>query len=87
MEKRTIKQDRPFGQGITSTAPGPAPAPRHTTPKAIERRLHQLLKGLVEDAGGYLTTLEDIGEGGICGLALTLKGGEAFDIIIREARS
>jgi hypothetical protein len=82
MRKPASRQGRPFGDGIT---PGEPPAPRPTTCKAIERRLLELLGPLVEAAGGYVTSLEDVGEAGLTGLALTL-GDRSFDIVVRECR-
>jgi hypothetical protein len=71
--------------GPERTSFGDGVQPRHTTPKAVERRLYRILKPLVESAGGYITTRADIGEPGIDGLALTL-GEQQFDLIIREVR-
>jgi hypothetical protein len=62
------------------------PAPKRITAAAIERRLLELLKPLVEKQGGLCATLEEVGESGAYGLALTFEGGEAYDLRIQEAR-
>jgi hypothetical protein len=76
--RKPAHESKPFGRGITQ--------PKAITCKAIERRLLELLAPLVEKAGGYVTTLEDVGEGGMTGLSLTL-GPQSWDIVIREART
>ena len=69
--------DRPFGQGIET---------QRVTPRAIERRLYQLLKPLLEAQGGLVATLEDVGDEGVYGLAITLRNHQSFDLVIRECR-
>jgi hypothetical protein len=69
--------DRPFGQGIET---------QRVTPRAVERRLYQILGPLLATRGGMVATLEEVGESGVHGLALTFEGGEAYDLIIQEAR-
>jgi hypothetical protein len=54
--------------------------------RAIERRLYQLLKPLIEAQGGLVATLEEVGETGLFGLAITFGNDQSFDLVIREAR-
>jgi hypothetical protein len=69
--------DRPFDQGIEA---------RRVTPRAIEGRLCELLRPLVEGRSGIVSTLEEAGESGLFGLALTFANDQSFDLVIREAR-
>jgi hypothetical protein len=69
--------DHAFGQGIET---------RRVTPRAIEGRLYELLRPLVEGRGGIVSTLEEAGESGLFGLALTFANDQSFDLVIREAR-
>jgi hypothetical protein len=78
VRKPARKQSGSFGQGIT-------PSAKQTTCKAIERRLLELVSPLVEQAGGYVTSLEDVGEEQMAGLAIVLSTYQAFDILILEA--
>jgi hypothetical protein len=74
---------QPFGQGIVEE---PAPPTKRITPLAIERRLYQLLEPLLKAQGGMVATLEEAGESGLFGLAITFSNNQSFDLVIREAR-
>jgi hypothetical protein len=74
---------QPFGQGMVEET---APPARHITPLAIERRLYRLLEPLLKAQGGMVATLEEAGESGVSGLALTFANDQSFDLVIREAR-
>jgi hypothetical protein len=89
MKKATTKKEKseeapqPFGQGLVDESVRPA---RHITPRAIERRLYQLLEPLIKAQGGMVATLDEVGETGLFGLAITFTNSQSFDVVIREAR-
>jgi hypothetical protein len=56
------------------------------TDEDVERRLYQLLKPLLEVRGGLVATLEEVGETGLFGLAISFGNDQSFDLVIREAR-
>lgn len=78
---------QPFGEGLVEEAPQALDRPardKKITSRGIERRLFQLLDPLIRQAGGFVATLEEVGEGGLYGLALTFQNDQSFDLIIRE---
>jgi hypothetical protein len=82
MKKSTSSEEEgTFGQGIVEP-----PKAKHITPRAIEKRLYDLLLPLIVAQGGVLSTLEDVGEAGLFGLALTFANDQSFDVVIRERR-
>jgi hypothetical protein len=98
--KKTTKQParaaepapQPFGQGLVedeatvTPRPGPPAGAKRVTRRAIERRLYQLLKPLLEAQGGLVATLEEVGDEGLYGLAITFRNNQSFDLVIRESR-
>jgi hypothetical protein len=82
----------PFGQGLVEDEAMAPPRPlspageKRVTQRAIERRLYQLLKPLLEAQGGLVATLEEVGDEGMYGLAITFRNNQSFDLVIRECR-
>jgi hypothetical protein len=59
---------------------------KRTSPKTIEARLLEILRPILAEAGGFVATLEDVGDEGVYGLAITLRNHRSFDLVIRECR-
>ena len=79
--KKSAKAPGSFGEGLEAPAPRPA---RPVTCLAVENRLLALLRPLVEAQGGVVATLDEVGEADMHGLAITLRNGQSYDIIVRE---
>jgi hypothetical protein len=82
MKKATSMKKGGFGKGIVE--PITPPRAKHYTPRAIEKRLYDLLLPLILAQGGILSTLEDVGEEGMHGLSVTFANDQSFDLRISE---